>query len=693
MVKKIIAVVLASALIYSTAACYSTRIILPGELMVKEKQPIDSVMIKDGSLVRLENGFVKDGNVYGDVIKSIPVLSISEAYDNKGNIITNAALANQAQLGDFDQYISQIVRVKLENNEIVNFLEVRDYKNGVITVLLEKEKLLFTSDGIAAVPFQSERHSIDSVVLKDGRRVVLKNGYIMNNKVYEKKIVIHNIPLKNIVKAYDKNGHVISRETIADYAGRKDFFQWASAIVNVELDNGEVISFKKVISYKNEEMIAIEEKDIALFSLSEINRAEVESFDILGTVGCVFLTIVGITLVVVIIASATYEPPPPTSNSCPLIYSFDREKFVLDAEPFGGSICDALKRTDYCRLDYPKLFDKKYVFEVVNKRDETQFIDEFNLCVIDHQPQYTVIPDSKGRFHLIDKPIKPEQVFINGRLDTSGILINDDQHFWSSDLSRKVKAASSDLKDEIILVFPKPKDATGCRLIINGCNTEWGSRIISKIIELAGADRDQFTNPSLIEQIKWISVEQREELFHLKVQVLNGNDFSARGIISGGGPSVVESQVVPMDIKGISGDYLKVKLNPPAGFWKLNWIAIDYGDSQAKDIKEVKAIYAKDTNGKDISESIQGKDKKYYTMSRIDDEAVLMFNAPPLKQDLKRSLFAKMTGYYELHIKGTKSVKTDILDRMVNEPGFIVKYLLMEYSRSNDGLMAKLTNY
>jgi hypothetical protein len=287
MINKAIRIILVFALIFSTTACYSTKIILPEEIIAEKGQPIDHVILQNGRLVNLENGFIKDDNVYGDVIKTISLQSIVEAYDKKGNIITSAALAFQSQGSNFNRYLDQIERAKLATGETVNFLKVKDYKDGVITVLVERECQLFTSDEVFSTPVKPKRLSIDAVNLKDGRRIALKGGFIMNGKVYVKRKALRNIPFKSIVEAYDKKGKVISVEDIASHADRKDFIKYTSGIVKVKLDTYEVLNFEKITGCQNGEMAVLWEKDDALFSLNEIATAEVEVFDGLKTTGAV----------------------------------------------------------------------------------------------------------------------------------------------------------------------------------------------------------------------------------------------------------------------------------------------------------------------------------------------------------------------------------------------------------------------
>ena len=96
-----------------------------------------------------------------------------------------------------------------------------------------------------------------------------------------------------------------------------------------------------------------------------------------------------------------------TKESCPFIYSFDGEKYVFDGEPYGGAICPALERTDYCLLENLKPFNNQYLLQLTNEVDETQYTNEFKLWVVDHPKGIRIVPDINGKLFTISNPLVP----------------------------------------------------------------------------------------------------------------------------------------------------------------------------------------------------------------------------------------------------------------------------------------------
>jgi hypothetical protein len=57
---------------------------------------------------------------------------------------------------------------------------------------------------------------------------------------------------------------------------------------------------------------------------------------------------------------------------------------------------------------------------------------------------------------------------------------------------------------------------------------------------------------------------------------------------------------------------------------------------------------------------------------------------------MKRTLFAKVSGYYDIYLEAKGPPKTALINRILNEPGFLSKYSMREYNRWFDTQMAKI---
>ncbi|MEZ4690129.1 MAG: hypothetical protein R3A12_08070 [Ignavibacteria bacterium] len=108
----------------------------------------------------------------------------------------------------------------------------------------------------------------------------------------------------------------------------------------------------------------------------------------------------------------------------------------------------------------------------------------------------------------------------------------------------------------------------------------------------------------------------KEELFMLKVNLLEDDQYKVKTLIPAGGPLMDEDRVIRLPIENVTGDYIEFILNPPAGFWKFDQIGIiyDYELIEEENIKVLDAIYAVDQDGRDLISMISTTDKIYYDM-------------------------------------------------------------------------------
>ncbi len=168
-------------------------------------------------------------------------------------------------------------------------------------------------------------------------------------------------------------------------------------------------------------------------------------------------------------------------------------------------------------------------------------------------------------------------------------------------------------------------------------------------------------------------------LYGLKVHVQEGTSWNQRAVILGQGPLLNEDRSIEMDVSNVPGDKLRIRLNPPMGFWAIDSLGITYDEMEPVEPTEVKLGSTEDPTGKDVSELLRQADKQYQVLPEVGDWFKATFPAPVQKDGTKRTVFLKTSGYYEIHLSKDQPEQTGRIQAFMNTPGSIVQYAMEEY--------------
>ena len=458
--------------------------------------------------------------------------------------------------------------------------------------------------------------------------------------------------------------------------------------VTIILKDGSEIEIKqpKIV---NEKIVGITKES----EKKEIDISSIRAVKIVKKNASLAYLYTGVAVVAgILILGALTAPEPPPSESCPFIYSFDGENYVFDAEPYGAAICQSLKRAEWCGLEHIKDIDGEYKILIANELEETQYTDEAKLLIVDHPEGTKIAPDASGKIHTILNPIVPiRAVDVEGN-DITPIISEKDGNTWQTHVENKSPDRKEDLRDELIIEFPKPKGVKKVKLYVNACTSLWGSQIAKQFLELHGNKIDEWYNevnnfgPAYQQIMNWFF---NEELYLLRLRVKTENGWKSKGTIFGGGPFISEDKIYIFDISDVSEDTLKIKLTPPATFWMIDSLTVDYTKDLDLQIQELSAVSATNARGENVREMLENIDNNYLIMPQKGDKTEVIFRVPPKIAGLKRSIILKATGYYDIHLSAEGEPHQELLDKFHSEPGFTIQFALKEYLRTKNMIWTK----
>lgn len=382
-------------------------------------------------------------------------------------------------------------------------------------------------------------------------------------------------------------------------------------------------------------------KDIQSVELSQISKGRTTAL----VVG------VGVTALVVAAAIAAASAPKaesiPVRWSCPFVYSLTDEGWRLDSGTFGGAIVRSLRRTDLDTLDFAAPRDGVLTLKLVNELPETDYVDAIEVLAVDHDTGTIVGPSVDGSIHAMASPGPPSRaVDFSGR-DVLARLRAPDGWNWESPLVVR-DPESAAVRDGIELEFPRPADAASARLVIDARNTLWSTLLLGQFIAAHGQRTADWYRALDAEPARALDLQAflARETF-LRVSVLTAHGWVDRGLVWEVGPEVVKRQVVSLDLSDVIGETVRIRLDAPASFWLVDFVALDVGQEPAFSVQRLNPRRSgRASLLDDILGSPDGRERRLET----GDSVELHFDVPPTAAGHRtRSYMLRSTGWYHIH--------------------------------------------
>jgi len=382
-------------------------------------------------------------------------------------------------------------------------------------------------------------------------------------------------------------------------------------------------------------------------------------------------------------------------TSCPFVYSFDGQRYVLDAEGFGGAIFEAARKPDWVRLTHLKAVDGVYRVRLTNEQREIQYVDEVEMLVLDRRPGVRVVPSLSGALHTFATPVAPQRAVDLGGEDVLPLL-RAGRRWVSRPLGEDMEEPPGS-RDGLVLEFPRPAGAASVKLAFDIQSTPWASSLLRHVLSLQGRALPAWYERMNSDPTARASFQRglaREGL--MMVRVWNGEAWQEAGWLANVGAAVAREQAMNVDIRSVPGDVLRVRLDSTPGMWTVGGAVADYTAEAALRVTTLRPVSARAESGADIRGLLRKADRRYYTMHTGRDAAELAFAVPPVPEGQERSAVLKVGGYYTILVPAEGQPQQALFDRLVSEPGAFGRYsrelLRADLRRTANRLDSSATN-
>jgi hypothetical protein len=386
--------------------------------------------------------------------------------------------------------------------------------------------------------------------------------------------------------------------------------------------------------------VSIPVASILRVDIYEKNKVKTTQSTILSSLAIVTVA----ALTVVLIAAANYTAPPKTSTAncnCPLVYTYSDGRYQFKSGVFSGAVYSSLERTDYLPLENLEVEHGKYLFRIVNNRNEEQFVNHLQLIKVPHPESTKILLDRRGLVHSYQNLVGPVATSI--KEDKKGLVLNSrDGNYFNFDQ----KADSSSDFGSVILTFNKPASARQAKLIINAKNSMWAGVLYNQFSSLFGDKFQQYIKKedkaNKQREERWV----KEQALPIMAYIETGKGWKPIDYFPITGDAASRDMIMPVDLSDIKGSSIRIKLETTYMFWDLDFAAVDFSadNSFKPEFINVSAAVKSNSSESEIP-NLVGDDNLYSKI--LENEFISVeFKAPTPISGETDSYFLLSSGYY-----------------------------------------------
>jgi len=281
----------------------------------------------------------------------------------------------------------------------------------------------------------------------------------------------------------------------------------------------------------------------------------------------------------------------------------------------------------------------KYRVRLDNSSGVPRGVDEAKLIAVDHPVGVGVAPDAQGILHAFSSPVAPVKAVDRTGRDIAPLVGKKDDIFWRSPGGDSAPVNAGNLRDELSLEFRRPAGARKAKLIVNATNTMWRAQFAREVLGRTGGAAPRSGAKPLYRE---------GEITGLGVRLETVFGWQTGQVIFTGGPLPAEDAIYWLDLGDVKGTTVRLKLEPPAGYWLIDRLALDFGEDTPVDEILVDAEGVDSPDAAEVLRALTVEDGSTLFLVNPGSQSVLTFTAPPLREGMVRTIFLRTVSCYEI---------------------------------------------
>lgn len=343
------------------------------------------------------------------------------------------------------------------------------------------------------------------------------------------------------------------------------------------------------------------------------------------------------------------------TSSCPHVYSFDGENYVIDADPLSGSLFRGAESRDMDRLEKIVAVDGEYRLKVINERQEIDFLNDLSLQVVDHSAEAEVLPTQEGELVAVLAASVPLSCSDRRGRDVLGPLLADDGEMFSSRAGDFSPDGVEEPLEQVICTFPAPSSERAV-IVLRGHNTQFAADVFAAYLAEMGSGLDELLGSmeDCDDYPRYVSDQLDQLGLQLGLEVWDGSGWTPAGRLNPIGPAVLRSQAAVIGIPPGVGGQVRIRLVMAPLFWELDQVQLGLGREVEHLVLRPSSVV--DSSGRDLTGTLLDRDEERVVLSE-GEHVEVRFDEPPIPaESSRRTVILSISGYYEVEVGGRGGV-------------------------------------